>query len=199
LRSGCHRPTDEKHFLHLVFSCSCTLTPFARRKGTETFPSTGTALESSSLPALTPRAVLLTADVINNNATLNTIADITNLKATVEAGIWYHFRAVIPYTAAATTTGARFSVTGPASPTFLAYRSTCPLTATTQILNEGLTAYDLPAACSTTSLTTGNIAVVEGQIKPSANGYLQLRFASEVANSAIIAKAGACLFLTRLS
>lgn len=63
----------------------------------------------------------------------------------------------------------------------------------------GLTAYDLPAAANATSLTTGGLAIVEGQIKPSADDYLQLRFASEVANSAIIAKAGACLFLTRLS
>ena len=74
-----------------------------------------------------------------------------------------------------------------------------PCSCTLTTYSEGRTAHDLPAACSTTSLTTDNIAVVEGQIKPSANGYLQLRFASEVANSAITAKAGACFFLTRLS
>lgn len=168
-------------------------------KGTETFPSTGTALESDSLPALTPVAVLLAADVVNNHATLNTITDITDLRAPVQSGVWYHFRAVIHYTAATLLTGARFSVTGPASPTALVYRSSVPLTPSTQKLNEGLTAYDLPAATGTDSLLTGNIAIVEGQLKPSADGFLQLRFASELSGSAITAKAGSCLHITRLS
>jgi len=52
-------------------------------------------------------------------------------------------------------------------------------------------AYDNPAASNATSAATGgNIAIIEGFIRPSANGTLIARFASEVANSAITAKAG---------
>jgi len=168
-------------------------------KGSETFPTTGTPLEASSTAPGIPSATVLTADVTNNNGTANTIANITGLSAAVQYSQFYHFRAVIPYTSAATATGARFSITGPASPTYLAYRSSYPLTATTQTLNEGLTAYDTPSACNLNTLTTGNIAIVEGIIKPSASGTLQVRFASEISGSAIVAKAGAALYLTRLS
>lgn len=167
-------------------------------RGNETDPDSGDPEESASTPTGTPVASVLDADVVNNNATANTIADITGLSAPVQAGATYHFRFVIPYNSALTSNGARFSVSGPASPTFLAYRSSYPLTATTQSINEGLTAYDQPAASNNTALTTGNIAIVEGIIKPSADGTLIARFASKTANTAITAKAGACLFLTRL-
>ncbi len=59
-------------------------------------------------------------------------------------------------------------------------------------MNDGLTAYGLPAASNLTSAvnTAGNMAIIEGVITPTANGNVQLRFASEVASSAITAKAG---------
>lgn len=143
--------------------------------------------------------VVLAADVTNNNATANTIADITGLSFPVTAGEGYFFRAVIDYTAAATTTGARFSVSGPAAPTRLAYRSNYSLTATTETVNSGLTAYDLPAACNASSANAaGNTAIVEGQIAPSANGTVVMRFASEVASSAITAKKGSVLEWVRV-
>lgn len=143
--------------------------------------------------------VVLAADVTNNNAVANTIADITGLSFAVTAGEGYWFRASIDYTAAATTTGARFSVSGPAAPTRLSYRSRYSLTATTQTTNHGLAAYDLPAASNATSAATGsNSAIVEGFITPSANGTVILRFASEVANSAIVAKRGSILEWVRV-
>jgi hypothetical protein len=168
-------------------------------KGNETFPTTGTPIEGSSGPWLTPLVRSIAADVINDNASANTIATITDLDFPVESGERYHFRFVIPFTAAATTTGKRFSITGPASPTFLAYESRYHLTGTTQTVNFGLTAYDLPAAADASSLTTGNLAVIEGVIIPSANGTVSARFASEVSNSAITAKAGATVQYTKLS
>jgi hypothetical protein len=138
--------------------------------------------------------VILGADVTNNNAVANTIQDITGLSFPVVAGEAYFFRATIDYTAAAGATGARFSVNGPAAPTRLAYRSNYALTTTTETVNSGLTAYDLPAASNaTTPTTTGNIAAVEGFIQPSANGTVIMRFASEVASSAIVAKRGSTL------
>lgn len=141
--------------------------------------------------------VILGADVTNNNAVANTIADITGLSFAVVAGQGYFFRAVIDYTAAATTTGARFSVNGPAA-TRLAYRSSYSLTTTSERVNAGLTAYDLPAAASATSAATaGNIAVIEGHVSPSASGTVVMRFASEVSASAIVAKKGSVLEWTR--
>lgn len=138
--------------------------------------------------------VVLSADVTNNNASANTIADVTGLSFSVTAGQTYFFRFRIDYTAAATATGSRWSINGPGSPTRLSYRSTYSLTSTTETLNSGLTAYDLPAASNATSVATaGNSAVIEGFITPSANGTVIARFASEVSSSAIVAKAGSML------
>jgi hypothetical protein len=134
-------------------------------------------------------AAKITSDVANANATANTLADITGLSFAVTSGTYYAFKFFIRYDAAATTTGARFSLNGPAA-TFMAYSSYYPLTATTETINYGMTAYDLPAASNASSLVTGNIAVVEGVIQPSANGTVIGRFASEVSSSAITAKPG---------
>lgn len=138
--------------------------------------------------------VVLASDVINNNGTANTIQDVTGLSFSVNAGETYQFRFTIDYTAAAGATGSRWSVSGPGSPTRLAYRSNYALTTTTETLNAGLGAYDLPAASNaTTPVTTGNIAIVEGLITPSSSGTVIARFASEVLSSAITAKAGSTL------
>jgi hypothetical protein len=137
-----------------------------------------------------PTTVALAADVSNASAVANTLQDVTGLSFPVVAGQRYRFRFVIHYTAAATTTGSRWSVNGPAT-SQLAYRSEYSLTATSRTVNDGLSAYNLPAAANASSAAAaGNIAVVEGIISPSANGNVIARFASEVANSAIVAKAG---------
>lgn len=134
--------------------------------------------------------VVLAADVINNNAVANTIQNVTGLSFPVIAGETYWFEFVIPYTSAATTTGSRWTINGPASPTMLNYTSEYTLAATTKTLNNA-TAYDIPAASNASSLTTGNVATVWGIIKPSSDGTVIARFASEVLSSAITAKAGA--------
>ena len=137
--------------------------------------------------------VTLGSDVVNNNATANTIADVTGLSFAVTAGVTYNFHALIFYTSAATTTGSRWAVNGPASPTLLAYTSQYTLTATT-VTNNNAAAYDLPANGNASSAaTTGNIAIIDGIIKPSANGTVIIRFASKIASSAITAKAGSTL------
>lgn len=142
--------------------------------------------------------VVLASDVTNNNASANTIADVTGLSFSVTAGELYWFRFVIHYTAAATTTGSRWSINGPSSPTQLRYRSQYSLTTTTDTINTA-TAYDVPAASNATSAATaGDIAVVEGFIQPSANGTVIARFASEVASSAIVAKAGSVCHYMRV-
>ena len=111
----------------------------------------------------------LTSDVTNNNSSANTIADVTGLSFSATSGVTYRFYALINYTSAATTTGSRWSITGPASPTILSYTSTYTLTATTQTVNYA-SAYDIPAASNATSLTAANIAIIQGIIKPSTDG-----------------------------
>jgi len=55
-------------------------------------------------------------------------------------------------------------------------------------------AFQQPAACNATSgQAAGNIATIWGMFTPSSSGTLQLPFASETANEAIIARAGSIL------
>lgn len=142
-----------------------------------------------------PNFVALSGDVVNNNATPNTIADVTGLSFAVTAGQTYWFRFTIGYTSANTGTGSRWTINGPAAPTYLAYHNTWQPsgTANSNRTTGSYSAYDLPAACSLGSLLTGNVALIEGLIKPSVDGTVIARFASEVANSAITAKAGSVL------
>lgn len=142
-------------------------------------------------------SVILASDVTNANATANTIADVTGLSFAVTAGETYWFRFSIPYTAAATTTGSRWSINGPAAPTLLAYNSRYAASATTDTTNHA-SAYDTPAGASAGSNTAGNLAVVEGFITPSTSGTVIARFASEITVSAIVAKAGALLQWARV-
>ena len=125
-------------------------------------------------------------DVINNNGSANTIADVTGLSFDVVANTTYHFKFYIVYTSAATTTGSRWSINGGAT-TFMHYTSNYTLTATSITNNQGLTGYNVPAGASASSLAAGNIAIIEGIIRPSANGTVIARFASEISASAITA------------
>lgn len=134
--------------------------------------------------------VVLGADVTNNNAVANTMQDVTGLSFPVVNGTRYNFKFVINYTAAATTTGSRWAINGPAA-TELRYDSEYSLTTTSKTINSGQAAYDLPAASNATSAATNaNQAIVEGFILPSADGNVIARFASEVLSSAIVAKRG---------
>jgi hypothetical protein len=145
----------------------------------------------TDLPAGAVNApVKLAQDVINNNAVANTLQDISNLAFNVTTGNTYEFEFVIFFSSAATTTGARFGINGPAT-TFLNYRTEWGSGANARTFHESLTAYNLPANASTTSAaTSGNMAVIKGSITPSANGTVIARFASEISNSAVTAKAG---------
>jgi len=149
------------------------------------------------LDTFVPKSVFLRADVVNNNGVANTIADVTGLTFLATAGEVYQFEALIPYTAAATTTGSRWSVNGPVAPTFLHYTSKYTIDAVSETTNFA-TAYDIPAASNASSLTAGNIARITGFVQPSVTGMVTMRFASEVAGSAITAKVGAVLRYMRV-
>lgn len=143
-------------------------------------------------------AVILGSDQTNNNAVANTMQDVTGLSFPVVSGGTYFFRATIIYTAAATTTGSRWSINGPTT-SQLIYRSEYSLTATSRTVNDGLSAYDSPAASNASSAATGsNVALIEGYITVTANGTVVVRFASEVSASAIIAKTGSTLYYQRV-
>jgi hypothetical protein len=132
---------------------------------------------------------VLSSNVVNNNVNANTIQDVTGLSFSVTSGKKYAFRAIIEYTSAATGTGSRWSINGPAA--VVTYASRYSLAATTQTINSALNAYDLPAASNATSgNTAGNIAYIDGFIDAAENGTLTVRFASEVTNSAVTAIAG---------
>lgn len=146
-------------------------------------------------------ATVLSADVTNNNGVANTIADVTGLSFAVTSGNTYWFRFVILYTAAATTTGSRWSINGPGT-SRLAFKVSTPLIATVNSTDatsdSNMVAYDTPATANATSpnnsATGGAIATIEGLITPSADGTVIARFSSEVASSAIVAKAGSVVY-----
>ena len=168
--------------------------------GFQVFASTGALKQSinqganASTSGIT--AVVLGSDITNNNAVANTIADVTGLSFSVTAAKWYYFKAVIYYTAAATTTGSRWGVNCTAGTAAqLSFTSEYSLTTTTTTRNANVQAFDSPAASNATSAATANnMAVLEGYFQPTATGTFIIRFASEVANSAIIAKTGSVLY-----
>jgi hypothetical protein len=143
--------------------------------------------------------VSIATDVINNNAIANTIQDITGLSFSVTSGKTYWFKFIIPYTSPAATTGSRFSINGPAT-SALYFSLLNPSGTGTRIIEFGLTAYDTPAASSTASPNTlSSLAIIEGIATFSASGTLIGRFASEVSNSAITAKAGSVVYYKQLN
>jgi len=147
--------------------------------------TTGSILSSNE------NVVILSGDVVNNNVIANTLENVGNLSFSVTNGSTYFFMAHIAYSAAATTTGSRWTINGPAV-TKLNYFSEYTLAATTRTTNS-LSAIQSPSGANTTSLTTGNTAIVWGFIQPSEDGTVQMQFASEITNSAITALAGSTL------
>jgi hypothetical protein len=146
-------------------------------------------------------AVVLGGDVVNNNATANTMADVTGLSFSVLANKVYYFRFIINYTAQATTTGSRWGVLNSAGlATNLSLTSEYSLTATSATRNANIQAFDSPATCNATSASTvNNMCVMEGYFKPTADGTFTARFASEVSGSAITAKAGSVVYYQQLN
>lgn len=141
---------------------------------------------------------ILTNDVTNNNASANTMQDITGLSFPVTSGKTYWFKFNILFASAAAGNGNRFSINGPAT-SFLVYQSLLISSTSVAGLNiSGMNSYDLPAAATTTSPIVGGSPWIEGIATFSASGTLIGRFASETAGFAIAAKAGSVVYYKQL-
>lgn len=176
---------------------------YTDKNGFQTFTIAGAiktaqVLGTNNAATATMTTVVTTQDTVNNNGTANVLADVTGLGFAMTAGESYYFEAVIMYTSAATTTGSRWTINGPANPTYLYYTSEYCLTATTQTVNYA-SAYQIPAASNASSLAAGNTAWITGIINPSSNGTLQVQFASEISSSAITALKGSFIRYQRLT
>jgi hypothetical protein len=133
--------------------------------------------------------------------TNNTVvpADVTGLVLALTAGLRYYFKFKVVYQSAAVLTGIGFCLSRPAMTSerfsvqiqaalagalFVFWDSTEPMT--TQLISA-----------ETLVANTNYEAVVEGFCEPSANGNLQLQFASEVALSQVMIRntgIGFCVF-----
>lgn len=139
---------------------------------------------------MTPTVFTLLSDV--SNSANNTFANVTTFGFAVTSGTMTQFYITIAYTAAATTTGSRWSLTGPTltrgawSVTMPPASGAAPYTPVTTMQ----TAYDSGTVSTGTPTTDNNLVIIEGFVLPSANGTMIVRFASEVSGSAITAKAG---------
>ncbi len=136
------------------------------------------------------KRVFLTADDANNNGTANTLEDVIGMSFPVIIGS-YGFECNMWFTSAAATTGSRWTINGPTT-SALVYSSYYPNNATTTAdsYNYALAAYNLPAGASGASPTVGAQAAISGRATFTAAGNVQVRFASEIAGSAITAKVG---------
>jgi hypothetical protein len=130
--------------------------------------------------------LVLASDTANSTTSF---ADVTGLTFAVTSGETYVFAAWVVYETAATTTGSKWAVNGPASPTILSYSVETPTAATTSRLDFAST-YDGTTASSQTAGIGQCLAKIEGVVKVSASGTFALRFGSEVGSSAVTAKAG---------
>jgi len=141
---------------------------------------------------------LLTATADTANSAADTLANVAGLTIAVDAGDTYKFRAVCVYAADATTSGSRWTINGPAASAGTGYRSNYGLTTTSETVNNGLGAVQLPAAANATSpaAAASNVAVVEGIYIPSTAGTFAVQFAAEAGT--ITAKAGSTLEITKV-
>ena len=143
------------------------------------------------------RTVVGSTDTALTQASGIAYVDVAGLNWYGKAGEVYKFKASVVYDVNATGTGANFSVSGPASPTVLSYKSEFSTAAGTQAANYG-NAYDLPAAAQSTgsAFTTDNLATVEGVISPLTDGVITVRGILETVGSGTCTVQGASSVLT---
>jgi hypothetical protein len=137
-----------------------------------------------------PSSVKLTSDLTAYTST--TLTDATGLGFSVNANTYYHFRFLIVFSSAATTTGIRLSVSAPASPAVFSATAGIPVAgdgAGGQLQGWITASNDAVIGTGVQAINTNYIAIVEGTILTGASGgTLQLRYGSEVAGSGVTIK-----------
>lgn len=136
--------------------------------------------------------VYLSADVTNNNATPDTLQDVTALSFPVVANKKFAFVFYIWFTSAVGSTGSRWTINGPTLTT-LSYRTTWNnSTGGASMMTVNGNAYNTASIGASSFSTVGyNFAQIDGIIECSSSASEVIaRFSSEIAGSAIIAKIG---------
>jgi hypothetical protein len=120
--------------------------------------------------------------------------DVQDLRFPVRESQRYWFNFFVMFADAATTTGTKWSIYGPGTPTILTFQQENSLSTTTKTNNEGLSVYDTPTAMGSDVAATGsNICQIEGFIEPTCDGMVWLRVAAEIGGSAVTLRAGSRL------
>jgi hypothetical protein len=139
--------------------------------------------------------IVLGSDVANTGSNCVS-ANITGLSFSVTSGSTYRWHAQIAYSADATTTGSEWTTSTPTTTllTIGSHQYTAGGAGGAATEYDQLVNTSDAGACSTASaFTAGNQAMIDGVVTPSANGTVQMRFASEVSGGTITAKAGSTL------
>lgn len=148
-------------------------------------PSGGTVektLRGDGTWGVAPKWYKVTSDVASPASTA--YSDITGLSFTATSGVTYVIDAVISVKVDATTTGAKFAINGPASPTFVSTSYFYATTSSALGINNHST-YD--AASATTGTATLSTPLwFRATIKTSSTGTVALRFGSEIATAASV-------------
>lgn len=137
-----------------------------------------------------------TADVINSTVTL---ANATGLSLPLEANTTYAVEAKVIFQTAAITTGIRLTQAVPSGAVVVSqWRTPISLVAVTsanqRAADAGAASTGIDVADSNT-LACGSLAIVNG----ATAGNLQIRFASEIAASNAVIKAGSNLVMTKIA
>ena len=138
----------------------------------------------------------LTADVTNSTVAL---ADVTGLSVALAANSTYAIEARVMFQTAATTTGIRLTQTTPTGAIVVAQWNTpSSLTASTlanqRAIDTGAASTSIDSANANT-LASASLLVITA----ATAGNLQIRFASEIAASNAVVKAGSNLVATKVA
>lgn len=161
------------------------------------FGSSKTSITYQPIPLVDGYStVILGSDYTNSNAVANTLEDITGYSFSVlnNKTYWFRFQYIIVPSIA--TTGHRVTINGP---TFndLGY-NTMLIASAASVSITWNNAYGSPATSNATTPSSGGTGFIEGIIRPSADGTLQARLASEVAGSGVTIKAGSVILYKQL-
>ena len=144
--------------------------------------SPGQTLRGDATWGYAPTVYKVTSDVTSPASTA--YSDITGLSFTATSGVTYVIDAVISVKVDATTTGAKFAINGPASPTFVSTSYFYATSSSGSSINNHNTYDAAPATTGTAYLTTP--LWFRATIKTSSTGTVALRFGSEIATASSV-------------